>query len=70
MMKNKASRYLMKYPRILICCFIDQIFSLQVMNGTTNMKTILFSKHKSLDLCFYREKHEKKKFEKRLFVSS
>ena len=31
-------------------------FSLQVMNRTTNTRTLLFSQHKSLDLCFHREK--------------
>ena len=38
------------------------------MNGTTNMRTIIFSQHKSLDLCFHEENKNNFKIKDFLFL--
>lgn len=41
-------------------CFTDQFSYRQVVNETTNMRTIPFPLHKCFDLCFCGENKEKK----------
>lgn len=47
-------------------CFINQFSYLQVVNETTNIRTILFPLHKCLELCFYKKNKKNNFKEKKL----
>lgn len=49
-------------------CFTNQFSYRQVVNETTNMRTIPFPLHKCFDICFYGENKEKNLKEKKTFV--